>query len=393
MHEVAAGRVSPYRCSVTTALPVSSPRPRAATGSPARGRIPFVGIFVAWTAWGLWSAQQSVLLATPTARTVTSRAETFALSLTMAWLWLMLTPVVMVITRHARDRVSSRAARVALALATFAVAHAIDAAVYSIASASIAHVTRPFPSLLLSLLAFNAIICTAIVAVTLALDSHQALRDRDVRDAQLDAQLALAQFHALRAQLQPHFLFNTLNAISALMHTDVGRADRMLARVSELLRIAIDTAAAPELPLAQEVDFVNRYLELERMRFGDRLAVAVDVPSELQDALVPSMLLQPLVENAVRHGVAPYARPGRVELLASRAGDRLSIVVRDSGNGLAHGRATDGVGLGTTRARLEKLYGASQELTLVNVPGGFETRVSLPFRRASDTGVLSARHD
>jgi LytS/YehU family sensor histidine kinase len=224
--------------------------------------------------------------------------------------------------------------------------------------------------------------------VTTVLDYQDAFRERSLRAARLEAQLALAQFQALRAQLHPHFLFNALNAISALIHTDATRADRMLARLSELLRLAIDTAATPEVRLIDEIEFVKRYLEIERMRFGDRLHVSVDLSVETYDAMVPNMLLQPLVENAVRHGVAPHPGPGRVEIKAAREGQRLGIVVRDTGSGISAKTPNEersGVGLRTTRERLEKLYGTAQELALVNVPGGFETRVMLPFRRHADS--------
>ena len=171
---------------------------------------------------------------------------------------------------------------------------------------------------------------------------------REARENQLKTQLALAQFHALRAQLHPHFLFNALNAISSLIHSDPARADRMLARASELLRIAIDTAVKPEIPLAHEVEFAKRYLEIERMRYGDRLDVRVDIASETAQALVPNMLLQPLIENAVRHGVAPHAAAGRVEVRAARVGNDLSIVVSDTGDGFD----PDDSATHTTRATL-----------------------------------------
>ncbi len=348
--------------------------------SVARRRVPLVCIIVVWTLWGLWSAQQSLHLG----RAVAPRAATFQLALATAWTWVLVTPAIMWLTRWARDRLGWRGSQIAVHVAAFALLHVVDAAAYSAASMLIAGAPRPFTSLLFSTLTFNTIVWTAIVAVTLAIDSRDTLRDRSIREAQLEAQLALAQFHALRAQLHPHFLFNTLNAISALMHTDVARADRMLARVGELLRIAIDTATAPEVRLVDEIDFVTRYLELERMRFGDRLDVRVHLADDTHDALVPNMLLQPLVENAVRYGVAPFMKAGRVEIRASRTGDRLSLVVSDSGSGVTNGDFADGVGLATTRARLEKLYGVHQHLTHVNVSGGLETRVVLPFRQRGE---------
>jgi len=141
----------------------------------------------------------------------------------------------------------------------------------------------------------------------------------------------------------------------------------------------------PEIPLVDEVEFAKRYLEIERMRYGDRLDVRVELATDTTHALVPNMLLQPIIENAVRHGVAPHSAPGRVEVRASRVGNNLSIVVSDTGDGFdfedtADTRDTPGVGISTTRARLQTLYGSAQQLVFANVPGGFETRISLPFR-------------
>src|SRR5690606_18555282 len=200
-------------------------------------------------------------------------------------------------------------------------------------------------------------------------------------------QLATARFQALRAQLQPHFLFNSLNAISALIQNDPERAERMLARLSQLLRIAIETAVKPEIRLVEEVEFVRRYLEIEQLRYGDRLRVGIDLEDDTLDALVPGMLLQPLVENAVRHGVAPHPWQGAVSITARRRDGQLDIVVRDTGRGVSarsqrSGNGSGaGVGLQTTRARLETLYGTRHTLELVNVAGGgFETRVTLPYK-------------
>lgn len=268
--------------------------------------------------------------------------------------------------------------------------HVVDAAFYSYLRDAVGSPTRPFSELIFSVASYNVMTYGIIVMVTLSLDYRAALRDRAVRTAQLETQLAIAQFHALRAQLHPHFLFNSLNAISALIQKDPERAERMLARLSQLLRIAIDTATTPEVRLVDEVEFVKHYLEIEQMRYGDRLSVQIDLADDTLDSLVPGMLLQPLVENAVRHGVAPHPVPGSVHIRTERSGRNLRIVVSDTGNGLVvkarSGNAVEGVGLRTTRARLEKLYGSAQELALVHVPGtGFETRVTLPFRREQET--------
>jgi sensor histidine kinase YesM len=343
-----------------------------------------------WTLFGLWLAQQNLLTTIASGRVVESWSRPFMTSLAGAWFWALVTPAIMWNTRRLGDRVRSRGGRLAAHAVTFLTVHVVDVTVYYTVTSLVSPATaRPFIQLLVSLGSFNAMSYVIVVVITAALDYHDAYRERGLRAAQLETHLALAQFHALRAQLHPHFLFNSLNAISALMHKDVARADRMLARLSELLRIAIDTSSTPEIRLIDEVEFVERYLEIEQMRFGNRLDVRVDLPSDTYNALVPNMLLQPLVENAVRHGVAPNPGRGRVEIRAERDGARLGIIVRDSGQGMSGEELNDGhregVGLRTTRARLAKLYGDAQELSLVNIPGGgFETRVTLPFRRREE---------
>ncbi|HJU88102.1 MAG TPA: histidine kinase [Gemmatimonadaceae bacterium] len=361
-------------------------------------RPPLLVIFGVWSLFGLWLAEQSLLTSITAGRPIESWSRPFITSMLGAWFWASVTPVLMWNTRRIRDRVPLRGARVAQHALSLVVVHVVDVTVYTtIMSLISSEPTRPFIQLLASLASFNAMSYVIVVVVTAALDYHDAYRERGLRAAQLEAHLALAQFHALRAQLHPHFLFNSLNAISALMHKDVGRADRMLAKLSELLRVAIDTSSTPEIRLIDEIEFVERYLEIEQMRFGNRLHVRVDLPAETYNALVPTMLLQPLVENAVRHGVAPHPGPGRVEIRAERNGGELGITVRDTGNGMTdetNGDRREGVGLRTTRARLAKLYGDAQELSLMNVPGGFETRVTLPFHRreeAPDEDSLSHR--
>ncbi|MEP6764267.1 MAG: histidine kinase [Gemmatimonadaceae bacterium] len=363
------------------------------TSVPAsRRKLPILGIFAVWTVWGLWSAQQSALVSMVTGQSTAARANPLSLAMLTALFWALLTPVLMVITRRIHDTFPTIAQRVAAHIAVLIPLHFLDITSYWFMTDWIAHNPRPYLPMLWGLVTLNAMTYTVIAVIITAIDSHDSLRARQTRENQLETQLALAQFHALRAQLHPHFLFNALNAVSSLIHTDPQRADRMLARVSELLRIAIDTAAQPEIPLRDEIEFARRYLEVERMRYGDRLDVRIDVAGDTGSAMVPNMLLQPLVENAVRHGVAPHAKPGCVDVHVERHGEQLTIVVRDTGTGFDTDEASlhsderangSGVGLSTTRARLEKLYGANQRLDFVSVTGGFEARVTLPFQRAA----------
>lgn len=215
-----------------------------------------------------------------------------------------------------------------------------------------------------------------------------ALKRRELESALLAGELSEARLQVLRNQLKPHFLFNTLNSISALMHLDVAKAERTLALLSELLRSILAEGRPGEVPLEEEVAFSRRYLEIEQTRFPRRLSVVWEVADEARDVLVPHLVLQPLVENAVRHGIAPRSRPGTVWVRAWVEGPSLCLEVRDDGVGPAGGGVQgQGVGLSNTRARLRALYGDAARLEAGAAEGGgFSSRVCLPLRRAEPAG-------
>jgi two-component system LytT family sensor kinase len=224
-----------------------------------------------------------------------------------------------------------------------------------------------------------------IVAVSLAFDYYSKYRERELSAAELEKQLAEARLQALQMQLNPHFLFNSLHSISALMHQDVEGADGMIARLSDLLRAALESSDTQEVTLREELDLLKRYLAIEQIRFGDRLNVNIAAPPELLDAEVPNLILQPLVENAIRHGVEPRATPGRIELRAQRSNNALVLEVSDNGPGLPSSQPMDeGVGLSNTRTRLRTLYGEAHSFELRQSPeGGLLVRLTIPFRTAS----------
>jgi LytS/YehU family sensor histidine kinase len=208
----------------------------------------------------------------------------------------------------------------------------------------------------------------------------------------LEKRLAEAKLQALQMQLNPHFLFNTLHSISALMHRDVEAADRMIVLLSDLLRRALDGTKEHEVPLAQELDLLDRYLEIERTRFGDRLSVEVDIAPETLTARVPNLILQPLVENAIKHGIERVAGPRKIQLQAQRRAGRLILAVSDDGAGLATGGAVrEGIGLSNTRARLQELYGQDQQLALTaRAGGGLTVTLELPFHKHDGVRTTSA---
>jgi signal transduction histidine kinase len=223
----------------------------------------------------------------------------------------------------------------------------------------------------------------AIVGLSHALLYYRESRGRAVRAAQLEAQLAEAQLMTLQQQLHPHFLFNTLHAISALMHRDVESADRMLMRLSDLLRITLENLGQSEVTLQTELDFLSKYLQIEQTRFMDRLTIRFDVQPETLDSRVPSLLLQPLVENAIKHGVAKKPGAGHIDISARRDGDKLVIEVRDDGAGLSEDALTalqKGIGVSTTRARLRYLFGADFRFEFHRLAEGLAVLVAVPWR-------------
>lgn len=220
-----------------------------------------------------------------------------------------------------------------------------------------------------------------ILVVLRGLESRRRLRDEQLRSAQLQTQLAQAQLQALRMQLQPHFLFNTLNAISALALADPLQARLMIARLSDLLRLTLEEHHAAEIPLAREMEFLRCYLEIQQVRFQDRLSTQLEVADDTLRAAVPSMILQPLVENALRHGLLAKPTPGRLRIASRREGDELHLHVDDDGLGLPPGGALEGLGLGNTRARLQVLFGVAASLALnANAEGGTRVELRLPYR-------------
>jgi signal transduction histidine kinase len=256
---------------------------------------------------------------------------------------------------------------------------------------SIEGVVFKFPTMFKKLILYHLQI-DMVIYWTIVLGHHgwhyyKSYLEREKQAAALATELVQARLDALRMQLNPHFLFNTLHAISALIQDNPRAADRMIARLSELLRHTLDQADAQEVPLRHELAFLEGYLEIERTRFQDRLSVQMAVEPEVEQVLVPPLILQPLVENAIRHGIEPREDPGRVEIRIQRRDGMLELKVTDNGPGLPENEAPasrEGIGLSNTRSRLSHLYGANHRLELVSVPGGgLEVRLLIPCRTES----------
>jgi anti-sigma regulatory factor (Ser/Thr protein kinase) len=219
--------------------------------------------------------------------------------------------------------------------------------------------------------ALDGLAYVALIGLAHAGVFYRRYREREQQAARLESRLNQAQLRALQTQLQPHFLFNTLNGIATLLRRDPAKAEEMLLSLSDLLRISLSSSRRHEIPLREEMDFLGRYLALQRMRFGDRLRVTEEIEPAAMDCLVPALLLQPLVENAIRHGLEPAGRPGELRLAAVRNGEWLRLTVADDGVGLPPGdQNRAGVGLANVRERLAALYGAAHEFSIAERPGG-----------------------
>ncbi|MBI1765411.1 MAG: histidine kinase [Acidobacteria bacterium] len=247
----------------------------------------------------------------------------------------------------------------------------------------------------LSTMPSSALFYGLVLGLASALDYYRQFRERELRASQLETQLAQAQLQMLKMQLHPHFLFNTLNGITGLVRdNDNAAAVQMLVGLSDLLRQTLDNAGKQEVRLREELEWLELYLKLQQMRFSDRLQVRVEAAPETLEALVPNLITQPLVENAIRHGLAPRAAPGSVSLTAQRTNGRLVLRVCDDGVGLPEQwrlATAQGLGLANTAARLRQMYGTDFEFDIHNrTQGGVEARVSIPWRAAAECAAQTS---
>ncbi|MFT3765062.1 MAG: histidine kinase [Minicystis sp.] len=243
-----------------------------------------------------------------------------------------------------------------------------------------------FGSVLVTSIDHNLLLYWMFVGVAHARYFARSSRERALHASRLEAQLTQARLTVLEAQLHPHFLFNTLHSLAELVHRDVEAAERVIVGLSEILRKTLDGGTAHEVPLRDELELLAPYLEIEQVRFGDRLSVDWDIDPAALDARVPHWILQPLVENALRHGLGQRAAPGRLHITARAAGRRLEIEVRDNGAGLPAGwEARRGVGLANTRARLRELHGDDQRFALAPAKdGGAVATIDIPLERGCE---------
>jgi two-component system, LytTR family, sensor kinase len=377
-------------------------------------RSELLGIFAFWTFLALLTAANGLL--DPRARGLQPlvAGAPVTLAFVESYLWAALTPFLFWLTSRFSIERDNRALRVFFfVVGGVVVAMLVEAflaylrfEVFFVARRRRAVPFSPFLGMTRLFWLDDLMVYFAIVAAGFARDyfrRYQARREEAARlqahAAELHAQLAEARLAALRTQLDPHFLFNTLHAISTLVERDPRGVRRMIARLSELLRSSLEGGREQEVPLEKELAFLNGYLEIMQIRFQGRLEVTTQVERNVMDALVPTLILQPLVENAVKHGVSKVTGVGRIEIRAWRdADDRLVLSVRDNGPGLVGGADAprmERVGLANTRARLEQLYGPDHDLTLRPAPDGvgLVAEVTLPFHTRTDLRTTTVPAD
>jgi signal transduction histidine kinase len=350
-------------------------------------------IFGVWTVFGLIAASQQYLFATLQDEYV-AFWRSLVLGLAAWWYYAAATPVILRLGRAfplERRRLAAAAVHLAAALA-LAVGHAAVVVGLGMWLSPPMTNARSFAgyvgSYLTGRLTLELLAYLAILGVGRAVEFYRRMRERELTTARLEAALAQAQLQALKMQLHPHFLFNTLHAISVLIREDPAAATRTVTLLGDLLRHTLAHADTDEVPLARELEFLQLYLEIERTRFQDRLSVSFDVTSDALGDPVPQFILQPLVENAVRYGISRRAAPGRIVITGGREGGRLRLSVWNDGPGLGAGSDGErpgkagggGIGLATTRGRLEKLYGARGAFVLRDMDGGVEAAIEIPVR-------------
>jgi len=343
----------------------------------------------AWTLVGLLFGSQAVLYSLYTGKPQVVRP--LASSLADWYIWALLTPAILAVGRRFP---LVRAGWWWRSLPALFIASLVFTAIKIAVRAGLGQLLPGLPTMPLRVVVlaqFHIQLATfwVILGIGAAFEYYGKFRERELRASQLESRLAQAQLEVLRTQLQPHFLFNTLHTISAFMQEgEIEAADRMISRLSDLLRLALESTGAQEVALRQEMDFLRRYLEIQQIRFQDQLRVTLDVPDELLDACVPSLILQPLVENAIKHGVTSRAEGGEVTVGIASDDGRLRVTVRDDGPGItataARASGGNGVGLANTRARLEQLYGDRQRFSVSNHPdGGALVEITIPLRYAT----------
>jgi signal transduction histidine kinase len=351
-------------------------------------------LFAIWSIPGLILASSTYALYTSKDESSMSLAKAFIWRFPEWQVWALATPLIVWLGRRFSMARPWRSLPIHLAANT--VIAIAEVWVYCLCGRLIGEehfVTTPFielvPVFLLKSAFLEIVVYWLVIVADHALHYQRRLRESAAQQARLEAQLVEAQLDALKMQLHPHFLFNTINAIGVLMRKgEAASSIKMLNGLADLLRRSLSRLRVELVPLREELDFIERYLDIETTRFPDRLRVALDIDPDAREAKVPNLILQPLVENAIKHGIAPRVRGGAIEISARVRGDRLVIEIRDDGVGLAPGQAaggeSHGVGLSHVRKRLEQLYPGAHRFSLEpREPAGAVATLEIPLQRSA----------
>ena len=353
------------------------------------GRIWIIG-FVLWTLLAFLSAAGARVY-TASMGTPISWAQLLAWNITISFIWSLLTPVVYELSRrYTFDRSTWR-----LSLPIHIVASIVLTFVGAVALVLVNPLVTwtkepsvPFFAHVLSRTFMDLQRYWYVLLITQAIAYYGKYQERQLVSSLLEAQLARAQLEVLKIQLEPHFLFNTLNSIAALARHDGPAAEHMTLQLADLLRLSLDGVGVHEVPLHQELTFLQKYVDIQQTRFHDRLRVETDIDLRTLDTLVPNLILQPLVENAIRHGISPRRTPGTIRISTWRDHDDVWMEIRDDGVGFTRGRGLmppEGVGLRNTRGRLQQLYNGDHAMVLEDAPGGGCTvKIRVPYRTSKE---------
>lgn len=356
-----------------------------------KGRVAkWAAIWVVWTLVGLFFASQFALQNRLSENPV-SFWRILSWQLFSGYIWFALSPLILWLSnRFTFDNGRWRTA-VPIHIAASVLIALVQLAIDAFVLPKLGYLRR-FPTtsffetykiFLLVNLHLSIAIYWGVLSIHQSIKYYRKYRERELQTSQLEARLAHSRLQVLRAQLHPHFLFNTLNAISELIYRDAASAERMITDLSDLLRMSFENLEVQEIPLKQELEFLEKYLEIEQTRFHDRLKVEMNISPETLDASVPNMILQPLVENAIKHGIAPRSEGGRIDISAARNNGDLELTVKDNGLGVPFGdldNLPEGIGLSNTRRRLRHLYGDRHTFELESPnSAGLRVNIKIPY--------------
>jgi two-component system LytT family sensor kinase len=348
----------------------------------------YPSIWACWTALALLFTGQSYWALQRLGRDLTL-SQVALIEFLYAYSWALCTPLVFSLGRKYRLRFGFWGKifwlHLGMSIAFSLLTRTLRESLYLLFDAGRDFVLFDFSRSVFFAIDYGMIVYWLFLLIDYTVEYNRRYREEELKASKLETQLAQAQLNALKMQLQPHFLFNTLNSISALLHQDHEAADRMVARLGELLRLTLDNSRTQEVTLEKELDYLRCYLSIEEIRFQERLSVESHIDPGTKKMMVPNLLLQPIVENAIKHGVSKQVKPGKILIRTEKRGDKLWIQVQDNGPGAIIDESSgivvkQGFGLSSTQARLLQYYGEGKfSFDMSSVPtGGFQVTFELP---------------